>query len=105
IAERPDGSRIWFTPYPTLLRNAAGEVMGGINMLVDITERKIAEDALNQSKIALTDADRRKDEFLATLAHELRNPLAPSRNGLHIMRTELAGARADELRDMMDRQV
>ncbi|MDY6984284.1 MAG: ATP-binding protein, partial [Pseudomonadota bacterium] len=105
IAERPDGTRIWFTPYPTLLRNTAGEIVGGINMLVDITERKMAEDALNQSKIALTDADRRKDEFLATLAHELRNPLAPIRNGLHIMRTELAGARVDELRDMMDRQV
>jgi PAS domain S-box-containing protein len=71
----------------------------------DLIERKKAEDALKQSKVALTDADRRKDEFLATLAHELRNPLAPIRNGLHIMRSELAGVRIDELRDMMDRQV
>ncbi|MGV3590483.1 MAG: ATP-binding protein [Gammaproteobacteria bacterium] len=71
----------------------------------DLIERKKAEDALKQSKVALTDADRRKDEFLATLAHELRNPLAPIRNGLHLMRTELAGLRLDELRDMMDRQV
>lgn len=45
IAERPDGSRIWFTPYPTPLRDARGRIVGGINMLVDITERKRAETA------------------------------------------------------------
>jgi PAS domain S-box-containing protein len=45
IAERPDGSRIWFTPYPTPLRDARGRIVGGINMLVDITERKRAEAA------------------------------------------------------------
>jgi PAS domain S-box-containing protein len=44
IAERPDGSRIWFTPYPTLLRDATGRIIGGINMLLDITERKQAEE-------------------------------------------------------------
>jgi PAS domain S-box-containing protein len=43
IAERPDGSRFWFTPYPAVLRDAAGRVTGGINLLVDITERKAAE--------------------------------------------------------------
>jgi PAS domain S-box-containing protein len=44
IAERPDGTRIPFIPYPTLLRGADGEVIGAINMLVDITERKKGED-------------------------------------------------------------
>src|ERR1700736_3908213 len=43
IAERPDGSRIWFAPYPTPLRDAHGRIVGGINMLVDITERKRVE--------------------------------------------------------------
>jgi len=43
IAERPDGKRIWFVPYPTLLRDSGGQIVGGINMLVDITERKLAE--------------------------------------------------------------
>jgi CheY-like chemotaxis protein len=65
----------------------------------DVTERKRIEEALRQ-------ADRRKDEFLATLAHELRNPLAPLRNGLEIMRI----ARGDEslveqARHMMERQL
>ena len=54
----------------------------------------------------LRDADRRKDEFLATLAHELRNPLAPIRNGLQVLR--LAGTESgmvDEARSMMERQL
>jgi PAS domain S-box-containing protein len=46
IAERPDGSRRWFTPYPTPLRDSQGRITGGINMLVDITERKRADKAL-----------------------------------------------------------
>ena len=44
IAERPDGTRVWFTPYPTPLRDAQGRIVGGINMLVDITARKRDED-------------------------------------------------------------
>jgi PAS domain S-box-containing protein len=43
MAERPDGSQVWFIHYPTLLRDAKGSVVGGINMLVDITERKLAQ--------------------------------------------------------------
>jgi len=40
IAERPDGSRFWFAPYPTILRDAMGRIIGGMNVLVDISERK-----------------------------------------------------------------
>jgi PAS domain S-box-containing protein len=79
ILQRPDGSRRWFTPYPTPLHDDEGRLTGGINMLVDITERKQVEETLR-------DADRRKDEFLAMLAHELRNPLAPITNAVHLMR-------------------
>ncbi len=71
----------------------------------DLIERKAAEDALQQSQKALTEADRRKDEFLATLAHELRNPLAPIRNALHLMQMAPTGGKAPELLSMMDRQV
>lgn len=53
----------------------------------------------------LREADRRKDEFLATLAHELRNPLAPIRNGLQILRMSKDEAMSANVRDMMDRQL
>ena len=62
-------------------------------------------DALKANSDALKEADRRKDEFLATLAHELRNPLAPLRHGLDILRRSPDSAEAAEIRDIMDRQL
>jgi PAS domain S-box-containing protein len=56
-----------------------GRVRGALGAMIDMTERKRFEDALRA-------ADQRKDEFLATLAHELRNPLAPIRNAIEILR-------------------
>jgi two-component system CheB/CheR fusion protein len=50
IAERPDGTRIAFLPFPTPLRDAAGKLVGGVNMLLDITERKTMEQALRASE-------------------------------------------------------
>jgi signal transduction histidine kinase len=58
-----------------------------------------------QYAAALQETDRRKDEFLATLAHELRNPLAPIRNGLQILRLDPDSKAAEETRGMMERQV
>jgi PAS domain S-box-containing protein len=67
--------------------------------LRDITERKRAEEALRQ-------ADRRKDEFLAMLAHELRNPMAPMRTGIEIMqKINVADPQLCAIRDMLSRQV
>ena len=65
----------------------------------DVTLRK-------KSEIALSEANRRKDEFLATLAHELRNPLAPIRNGLEVLKVAgHVGPAAEATRAMMERQL
>lgn len=61
---------------------------------------------LRRAEQELREADQRKDQFLATLAHELRNPLAPIRNSLHVLRmTHSGSAGADRLHDMLERQV
>jgi PAS domain S-box-containing protein len=90
---RKDGSRWWGL---FAARKAGKEVT---EFVLDVTERRNAE-------AALRDADRRKDEFLAILAHELRNPLAPLRNGLHIARLSCkSDARLQRAVEMMDRQL
>jgi PAS domain S-box-containing protein len=71
----------------------------------DITEQRRTEALLQKQSEALLQADRRKNEFLATLAHELRNPLSPICNAIQVIRLEgNAPGRLLELRDMLDRQ-
>jgi two-component system, chemotaxis family, CheB/CheR fusion protein len=72
----------------------------------DVTERKRLEDTLQRRVTELAEADRHKSEFLAVLAHELRNPLAPLRNSVEIMKSVPADdPRAARAKDMMERQV
>ena len=72
----------------------------------DITERKQLEDDLRRGAEQLSEADQRKNEFLAMLAHELRNPLAPIRNGLAILnRISSQDERPRQTREMMERQL
>ncbi len=73
--------------------------------VADVTERKCIEDERERLVGQLRDADRRKDEFLATLAHELRNPLAPIRNALHIMRLSGDSGTIEKARAVMERQL
>ncbi|TMB80517.1 MAG: PAS domain S-box protein [Chloroflexi bacterium] len=75
IAERPDGSRVAFTPYPTVLRDPDGTVIGAVNILVDITDRIRVEDSLRASAEALRASNAVKDEFLGLVSHELRTPV------------------------------
>ena len=75
----PDGCVRWLYDRGKMVRDGGGRPAYLVGACTDITKRKRVEEALQ-------DADRRKDEFLATLAHELRNPLAPIRNALHLMK-------------------
>ena len=82
VAERPDGTRVPFLPYPTLLRDSAGAVVGAVNMLVDITERKAAETALRdrEARLALLarEVDHRARNILATVLAITRRTRADS---------------------------
>lgn len=94
-----DGSRIHISLTVSPIRDASGRIVGASKVARDIGERIRIE-------AALRDADARKDEFIALLAHELRNPLAPLRNGLRMMR--IAGGDAETIagaRAMMERQL
>ncbi len=75
---RPDGSVRWALDAARPRFDANGEYLGHVGSVIDITERKAIERQLREQ-------ERRKDEFLATLAHELRNPLAPLRTGLELL--------------------
>jgi PAS domain S-box-containing protein len=96
---RLDGSVRWVRDRAFPIKDPSGQVYRFAGIAEDITERKQAEEALKE-------ADRRKDEFLAMLAHELRNPLAPIQNAVQIIR--LLGSSDPNLqrsRDMIERQV
>ncbi len=92
---------------------ADGRVTHVIPSGLDVSARKRIElalreneERLSQTAAALQDADRRKDEFLATLAHELRNPLAPIRNGVQILRlTAASNPVLQRTTEMMERQM
>jgi PAS domain S-box-containing protein len=77
----------WFLSHALPIRDANGEVVRWFGTNTDITEQRELQEELRQIAARLSEADRRKDEFLATLAHELRNPLAPIRTGLDIVRS------------------
>lgn len=77
--ERPDGSVVFVQNDVEPLYDDTGAVTGCISVCVDLTERKKHSDILQE-------VDRRKDQFLATLSHELRNPLAPIRNAVELLK-------------------
>ncbi|HKQ78520.1 MAG TPA: PAS domain-containing protein [Blastocatellia bacterium] len=81
----PDGSLHWISVLGRTTYDPDGQPLYSDGVTLDVTERKILEESLRHKTESLQEADRRKDEFLATLAHELRNPLAPIRNAIHIL--------------------
>ena len=94
-----DGRRLDISLTVSPIRDLSGEIIGASKIGRDITARKRVEEALRES-------DRRKDEFIALLAHELRNPLAPLTTALHLMRlAEGDSQRVARARDVMERQL
>jgi PAS domain S-box-containing protein len=99
IRRADDGQCRYIQAVETVRTNAQGQAEWLVGTNLDVTERKQAEQALK-------DAARRKDEFLAMLAHELRNPLAPISNAVEILKlTELEPAQIARCTGMINRQV
>ena len=95
---RPDGSRVWIGYRGQAEYDPQGRPVRTFGVVMDITERKKAEQVLR-------DAGREKDDFIATLSHELRNPLAPIRNAISVLQhLPPDDARAEWCRDVIGRQ-
>jgi PAS domain S-box-containing protein len=104
FVEEAKAMKRWFDVYATRLGGPGSDLVAVL--FSDITQRLVAEQDMRRLNDELAQANRRKTEFLATLAHELRNPLAPLSNGLHLMR--LASTQPEMLektRQMMERQI
>jgi PAS domain S-box-containing protein len=106
VRVRSDGQPVDVSLTISPIKDETGRVTAASKIARDVTERKRMEQQLREYAADLSDADRRKNEFLAMLAHELRNPLATIRNAVQVMR--LTGGDGDavaSLSEMMDRQV
>jgi PAS domain S-box-containing protein len=110
---RKDGSWFWANVLVTALRDDGGSLRGFATVTRDFSARKRAEEALRDSEerlraseAALREADRQKDQFLAMLSHELRNPLTPLRNSLYILdRAAPGGEQAKRALAIIHRQI
>ncbi|MEX0867965.1 MAG: PAS domain S-box protein [Pirellulales bacterium] len=98
-----------FRPFLTRMvpyRDEQGNIVRWFGTNTDISEQKQIQQELRDVAARLSEADHRKDEFLATLAHELRNPLAPIRTGLEVMKHATDDpARMEAVRGTMERQM
>ena len=100
------GEYRWFLAQALPVTDDDGKITRWFGTCTDVDEEKQTANELRNVAARLSEADRRKDEFIAMLAHELRNPLAPIRNALQILR--ITGGSDNKLRsasEMMERQV
>ncbi|TWU21682.1 Aerobic respiration control sensor protein ArcB [Novipirellula galeiformis] len=102
---RKGAERFWASGITSAVKDANETVIGYSKVMRDLTERKHDQDEMAELAARLSEADRRKNEFLATLAHELRNPLAPIKNAIQLMGMSKLNAETEELRQTMARQV
>jgi PAS domain S-box-containing protein len=105
IIRADDGAERWVEVQGLTIQQG-GRSVRMVGVMIDVTERRQAEARLLAAQAALREADQRKDEFLATLAHELRNPLAPIRNAAQVLSApQLGEAQSTWARQVIHRQV
>lgn len=99
------GKTRWWDVVVAPVVDEDGKLLRIISVTRDISTQKEAEERLRDAAARLSEADRRKDEFLAMLAHELRNPLAPIRSGVEVLKVAREDAEVhEEVRGMMEQQ-
>jgi signal transduction histidine kinase/integral membrane sensor domain MASE1/ActR/RegA family two-component response regulator len=94
----------WIAVRGQALEDDAGRPLRMVGVELDVTERKRLEQELRQKAELLAESDRRKNEFLAMLAHELRNPLAPILHAVDLLEGGETGPRAERWREVIRRQ-
>ncbi len=102
---RKGGTRFWASGITSAVRDDQGNVVGFSKVMRDLTDQKRDEDELAALATKQSESTRRMSEFMATLAHELRNPLAPIRNAIDLMGMSSLSPENEELRALLDRQV
>jgi PAS domain S-box-containing protein len=102
---RADGGRVQISLTVSPIKDDQGNVIGASKIVRDITRERQAEDNLRRVAAQLSESNQRKNEFLATLAHELRGPLAPLGNVLEIWKRSDSEEQLRQARDAMERQL
>ncbi|HLG14395.1 MAG TPA: ATP-binding protein [Blastocatellia bacterium] len=103
LIERTDGERFVVLPHPQPIHDASGAVIGGVNMLMDITERKRAEEALALQAAELARSNAELESFAYIASHDLQEPLRKVQAFGDRLKTKFAGALGDEGRDYLGR--
>jgi len=101
-SRRPDGSRFWATGMSYALRDPSGKLIGYGKIMQNRTDWKLREETIANRLQAVTALDEQKNVMISTLAHELRNPLAPLMNAAHMLRQGMA---TDSPIRLIERQV
>ncbi len=102
-----DGEYRWFLSRALPIRDEQGNVLCWFGTNTDVTERREMENQITQQAEQLAGESRRKDEFLAMLSHELRNPLAPIRTAVHLLKLHEGGSKNPiqrQAREIIERQ-